>query len=118
MKTMWQGGSMFVLALAIIAATMFVSNTEPRVHGNAPGAAGGMAGAPHYTVIETQGFNLLVTDNSANKLYYYATDKDAPVGSPLKLRASLDLKQVGEKEITLKSHNLENMRKKTDVEKK
>jgi hypothetical protein len=69
-------------------------------------------GLPRYTVIETQGFNLLVTDNAASKLYYYATDKDAPVGAPLKLRASLDLTKVGQKEITITAHNLENMRKK------
>jgi hypothetical protein len=54
-----------------------------------------------YVVIETQGFNLLVTDNAANKLYYYATDKDVPVGSPMKLRASLDLTQVGQEEIKI-----------------
>jgi hypothetical protein len=63
-------------------------------------------------VIETQGFNLLVTDNAANKLYYYATDKDAPVAAPLKLRASLDLSQVGKDEINIKVINLEKMREK------
>jgi hypothetical protein len=63
-------------------------------------------------VVETQGFNLLVTDNRANKLYYYATDKDAPAGSPLKLRASLDLGQVGKEQITIKAINLEKMRAK------
>lgn len=70
--------------------------------------------SPRYTVIETQGFNLLVTDNAANKLYYYATDKDVPVGSPLRLRASLDLSQIGREEIKLTAHNLENIRKKED----
>ena len=66
----------------------------------------------HYSVVMTEGHNLLVTDNAAKKLYYYATDKDVPVGSPLKLRASLDLTKIGDAEITLKAHNLENMRKK------
>ena len=47
----------------------------------------------------------------------YATDKDVPVGSPLKLRASLDLSQVGEKEISIKAINLENIRKKEPKEK-
>jgi len=73
-------------------------------------------GFPRYTVIETQGFNLLVTDNATKKLYYYATDKDVPVGAPLKLRASLDLTKVGQKEITITPHNLENMRKKKQQE--
>jgi hypothetical protein len=76
------------------------------------GAADGSG--PRYSVIETQGFNLLVTDNAANKLYYYATDKDASVGSPMKLRASLDLTQVGREEIKITPHNLENIRKKED----
>ena len=66
---------------------------------------------PRYTVIETQGFNLLVTDTATNKLYYYATDKEASVGSPMKLRASLDLSQVGREEIKITSHNLESIRK-------
>ena len=66
-----------------------------------------------YNVIETQGFNLLVTDNASNKLYYYAADKDAPVGSAMKLRASLDLTQVGKEEIKLTPHNLENIKDKS-----
>ena len=69
---------------------------------------------PRYTVIETQGFNLLVTDTATNKLYYYATDKEASVGSPMKLRGSLDLSQVGREEIKITPHNLENMRKREE----
>jgi hypothetical protein len=42
-------------------------------------------------VIETQGFNQLVRDNATNKRHFYATDKDVPVGLPMKLPASLDL---------------------------
>jgi hypothetical protein len=76
------------------------------------GAADGSG--PRYTVIETQGFNLMVTDNTTNKLYYYAADKDVPVGSPMKLRAPLDLAQVGREEIKIMPHNLENIRKTED----
>src|SRR4029077_1014504 len=113
MKKMLQGGSLILLAVVVVVGTMMLSSTGPIALGRAADE-GKLMGAPRFTVIETQGFNLLVTDNAANKLYYYATDKDVPVGSPLKLRASLDLNQVGEKEITLKAHNLENIRKKTD----
>jgi hypothetical protein len=114
MKTKWLGGvvALLVLALGAMLASRGVSAQGQDRAG--PRASGG----PHYTVIETQGFNLLVTDNGANRLYYYATDKDAPVGSPLKLRASLDLTQVGKPEIKLTPHNLENMRKREDREKK
>lgn len=99
---------MVLVAAAVMAALIVVARYQPaRAERLAEPASG-----PRYTVIETQGFNLLVTDNANNKLYYYATDKDVPAGAPLKLRASLDLTKVGEKEITIKAHNLENIRKK------
>ena len=111
MKKMWQGGSFVVVAFVVGVATAVLLNTGPTSFGRAAEEAKS-TGPARYTVIETQGFNLLVTDNAANKLYYYATDKDVPVGAPLKLRASLDLSQIGEAEINLKAHNLENIRKK------
>jgi hypothetical protein len=61
----------------------------------------------HYSVVMTEGHNLLVTDNATNSLYFYTIDKDQPIGSPLKLRASVDLTKVGEPEITIKAGNLE-----------
>jgi hypothetical protein len=61
----------------------------------------------HYTVVMTEGHNLLVTDNATNNLYFYTIDKDKPIGSPLKLRASVDLTKVGEPEINIKAGNLE-----------
>lgn len=111
MKKMLQCGSMVVLAIVFAMAAMMLSNNGPASRVTAADDAKS-AGGPRYTVIETQGFNLLVTDNAANKLYYYATDKDVPVGAPLKLRASLDLTKVGSKELTLTAHDLENIRKK------
>jgi hypothetical protein len=105
----WKNRMPLVIGATLLAAALIVmARSEPAQAQR--GAADGTG--PRYTVIETQGFNLLVTDNSANKLYYYATDKDVPVGSPMKLRASLDLSQVGKEEIKLTPHNLENIRKK------
>jgi hypothetical protein len=101
-----------VAVVAIVAAALSVGH-GPTAMGRAADEGKGAAG-PRYTVIETQGFNLLVTDNNANKLYYYATDKDAPLGASLKLRASLDLSQVGNAEISIKAHNLENIRRKDE----
>ncbi len=57
------------------------------------------AGCPHYTVVETEGHNLIVTDNQTNMLYFYTIDKDAKIGSELKLRGQIDLTQVGKKVI-------------------
>jgi hypothetical protein len=65
------------------------------------------ASGAHYSVVMTEGHNLLVTDNATNSLYFYTIDKDQPIGSPLKLRASVDLTKVGEPEITIKAGNLE-----------
>ena len=60
---------------------------------------GGSMGGPRYTVVETEGHNLIVTDNQSNTLYFYTIDKDAKIGSDLKLRGQVDLTQVGKKVI-------------------
>jgi hypothetical protein len=105
------------VALLLVALGAMLGSRGVSVQGQNPGGRPGMPGGPRYTVVETEGFNLLVTDNGANQLYQSATDKDAPVGSPLKLRASLDLTQVGKPEIRLMPHNLENIRKREVLEK-
>jgi hypothetical protein len=56
---------------------------------------GAMSATPHYSVIETEGHNLIVTDNQKNALYFYTVDKGQPVGSPLHLRGGIDLNEVG-----------------------
>ena len=110
MKKIGQGVVVVVLAavFAVALTALLDSNRKAQARPDETKIGGG----PRYSVIETQGFNLLVTDNASNTLYYYATDKDVPVGSPLKLRASLDLTKVGQKELNIKPHNLEKMRKK------
>ena len=93
-----------LVAVGLIA----LATLENPVFGQRP-QRGGFAGAgpAHYTVVITEAHNLLVTDNATNKLYFYTIDKDKPIGSPLKLRASVDLAQVGEEEIKLTTHNVE-----------
>jgi hypothetical protein len=63
------------------------------------GAAEPNAGAPHYTVVSTDGAHLIVVDNATNKLYFYAIDKDAKIGEELKLRGSANLSDVGKPSI-------------------
>lgn len=58
--------------------------------------AGPTAGAPRYTVIESEGVNLVVVDNTRNTLYFYTCDRDKEAGADLKLRGSIDLNQVGQ----------------------
>jgi hypothetical protein len=97
-----------ILAVGLIALATTENSIFGQERGRRFGPPGG-AGAPpaHYTVVMTEAHNLLVTDNANNKLYFYTIDKDKPVGSPLKLRASVDLAQVGEQEIKITPHNLE-----------
>ena len=84
------------LALAagvLLGAGLVLYGLRPAQAGalQAPGAGG----AARYSVIETDGTNLLVVDNSANTLYFYTIDREAEIGSDLKLRGSLDLNSVG-----------------------
>jgi hypothetical protein len=91
-----------VLAVAVIALVIATRPAQGRVE-----EGSGSAAAPHYTVVMTEAHNLLVTDNAGNKLYFYTIDKDKPIGSPLKLRASISLTDVGKEEIKITPHNLE-----------
>jgi hypothetical protein len=52
-------------------------------------------GGAKYTVIDTEGTNLLVVDNSNNNMYYYTVDQGKQVGDDLILRGLIDLNQVG-----------------------
>jgi hypothetical protein len=104
LKTFWNrvlAACVVLLAIALIV----VWNSEAAL-GQARRPVAPTSGS-HYTVVMTEGHNLLVTDNGANKLYFYTIDKDKPIGSPLKLRASVDLAKVGEEEIKITPHNLE-----------
>jgi hypothetical protein len=100
-----------VLAACIVLlaiALVVVWTSDPAFGQRKPGGGPAMmVGPAHYTVVMTEGHNLLVTDNATNKLFFYTTDKDKPIGTPLKLRAELDLSKVGEPEIKITPHNLE-----------
>ena len=91
-----------VLVVVLIALAAFENPAVGQIRGQRVAAT-----PAHYTVVMTEAHNLLVTDNAANKLYFYTIDKDKPIGSPLKLRASIELAQVGEQEIKITPHNLE-----------
>lgn len=61
-------------------------------------------GFPKYTVVMTEGHNLIVTDNSTNTVYFYTVDLDKAPGDDLKLRGSVDLTDVGKPVIKPKVH--------------
>src|SRR5437870_4740196 len=71
--------------------------SQPAVAG---GEGKGSLVGPRYTVVHTEGTNLIVTDNKSNILYFYTTDPDTKPGADLKLRGSADLSQVGKATIT------------------
>ena len=104
-RTIWQSGVLVVLALISISA-LLLAGLRPTARAEGRDEAKAMAG-PHYTVVMTEGDNLIVVDNATNKLYFYTKDKDAPIGSPVKRRATVDLTQVGGEEIRASDLNLQ-----------
>jgi hypothetical protein len=95
MKSQWIGG----MVLAAVAAFGLGTALGPRAITAAEGEKGPTSG-PRYSVVETEGHNLLVTDNRTDVLYFYTIDKDAKIGSDLKLRGKIDLSQVGKEVVT------------------
>jgi hypothetical protein len=92
MNTNWKNRlPMALAALVVVAALILLARYQPV---RAERAADPSAG-PRYSVIDTEGHNLIVTDNQSNTLYFYTIDRDKEIGSELKLRGTLDLNQVG-----------------------
>ena len=83
-------GAALVLLVCVAAARWQPARAERE---------GAMGTFPHYTVVETEGHNLIVTDNGTNTLHFYTIDRDKEIGSDLHLRGSVDLTQVGKPEI-------------------
>jgi hypothetical protein len=91
-KTWTRGYWFLTVAVLIAGAALFASRPVPA---STAGHDAKVASDTHYTVVETEGHNLVVTDNASNTLYFYTVDKGKAPGSELKLRAKVDLNQVG-----------------------
>ncbi len=92
MRANWRTNALVVALVVAIAGGLLLANRSRQAlgqEGKAPAAF------PRYSVIDTEGTNLIVTDNQENVLYYYTVDKEEKPGAELKLRGSLDLKDVG-----------------------
>jgi len=97
MNSLGKSGLAIVLMAGIAFGVAFnVWMSQPA---QAQAGAGGS-----YSVVMTDGTHLIVTDNKANMLYFYSIEKDAAIGSPLKLRGSADLTQVGKESIAPKTY--------------
>ena len=86
-------GLSVALVLVVVLGVFVVGSLVPPVFSRADDK--GTGGFPHYSVVETQGHNLIVTDNQTNIVYFYTIDKDKEIGSELRLRGRLDLSEVG-----------------------
>ena len=80
----------FLAGLLVVVVVLLARSQSTGADKDAAPASGA-----RYTVVETEGHNLIVTDNQSNTLYFYTIDKDKEVGSDLILRGSVDLTQVG-----------------------
>ena len=84
-----------VLCVGVAVGTFFGTGMLSQ-----PAAAQGGDGKGSCTVVSTDGVHLIVTDNKSQTLYFYSIEKDAEIGSELKMRGKLDLSQVGKDVLT------------------
>ena len=78
-----------VIGLALVALIELVARQPALAQRATPPAI-------RYSVIGTEGHNLIVTDNETSTLYFYTIDKDKEIGTELKLRGTMDLTKVGQ----------------------
>lgn len=79
------------MAFAVLVIAIGVFVFRPAIEAQQPTAPA----SGKYTVVDTEGTNLVVVDNATNTLYFYTVDADKEVGSDLYLRGSLNLNDVG-----------------------
>lgn len=63
------------------------------------------ADSARYSVVETDGMSLIVTDRQNNTVYFYTVDENEKPGADLHLRGTLDLTKVGDATIKAKLIN-------------
>ena len=95
---MKSGSKLWAIGLVVFGLGLCATVFRPTT-GTAQPPAGGIAAWPKYTVVETQGTNLLVVDNVSNTMFYYTVDQGKEVGDELKLRGSINLNLVGKPSI-------------------
>lgn len=86
-------GLVAALVLGILVGVFVAGSYAPQAFSRADERGAG--GFPRFNVVETEGHNLIVTDNSNNTLYFYTIDREKQIGSELHLRGTVDLTQVG-----------------------
>lgn len=87
--------SVGVLALVLVVGLLLTLSPVGPALGQ-----GGAGGSGRYTVVATDGTHLIVTDNQASKVYFYAIDQGGKPGDDLKMRGTINLADVGKPTIT------------------
>lgn len=100
MSLLWKSGLVVLAAIGLMTVGAvgmnFLTGLAEAQPGKAPGkATPASAVYPRYTVVETEGVHLIVTDNQANVVYFYTIDEGEKPGADLHLRGTADLTQVG-----------------------
>ena len=95
MNSSWKCGVACVAIVLVAGLMLTLSPVRPAL-----GEAQVGSGYPKHTVNATDGTHLVVTDNQANKVYFYAIDQGGKPGDELKLRGTINLNDVGKPGIT------------------
>jgi hypothetical protein len=93
MHVPWKKAGLVTLLIGLGAGVLIGLCLAP-----APGVAQDKSKPPahRYTVVSSEGTNLIVVDNQKHTLLFYTVDHGAEPGADLKLRGTLDLTKVGE----------------------
>ncbi len=103
MRFAWKGAVVLAVVLALIGGVVIGINvSQPVAAQQGGGGGGGGGGGPRYSVVHTEGTNLIVVDNKVNIIYFYTIDPDEKPGADLILRGEANLNQVGKDKITPK----------------
>ncbi len=87
--------------LIIGAAILIIVGIAIGMNLNAPTVAQGPAATANarFSVVETDGMRLIVTDNQRNTTFFYTVDQGEKPGAMLHLRGTVDLNFVGQASI-------------------
>ncbi len=88
------------LAILVIAFGLFGFRPQTAAQ-QSPGRGETIA---RYAVLDSDGTNLEVVDNTTSRLYFYTVNPGQEAGADLHLRGSIDLTQVGNPIINAKSN--------------
>ena len=95
MSNLWKSG-IGLLALVLAVGLMLTLSSDR--------SAAQKDAGKNVTVVASDGTHLIVTDNTAHKLYFYAIDQGGKPGDDLKLRGTINLEDVGKTVIKPTTH--------------